>query len=127
MRECRKVRQSPPEATMQDLRLAVRALRATPIVTTVAVLSLALGIGANTAIFSILNSLLLKPLPEFDPYHLAVVSADDPNEGIRVSYAVWTQIRERNLLNRPFAWVTDRVTATSPCETAFAEAIWTTA
>jgi putative ABC transport system permease protein len=112
---------------MQDLRLAVRALRATPIVTTVAVLSLALGIGANTAIFSILNSLLLKPLPVFDPYHLVVVSADDPNEGIRVSYPVWTQIRERNPLNRPFAWATDRVSATSPGKTAFAEAIWTTA
>ena len=44
---------------MQDLRDAYRALRATPIVTAVAILSLALGIGANSAIFSILDSLLL--------------------------------------------------------------------
>ena len=43
---------------MQDLRDALRALKATPIVTSVAILSLALGIGANTAIFSILDSLI---------------------------------------------------------------------
>ena len=48
---------------MQDLRDAFRALKATPIVTIVAVLSLALGIGANTAIFSILDSLMLRALP----------------------------------------------------------------
>ena len=48
---------------MHDLRLAVRALRATPVVSLVAALSLALGIGANTAIFSLVNSLLLRALP----------------------------------------------------------------
>ena len=46
-----------------DLRDAMRALKATPVVTTVAVLSLALGIGANTALFSILNGLVLRQLP----------------------------------------------------------------
>ena len=48
---------------MNDLRIAIRTMRATPIVTLVVILSLALGIGANTAMFSIVNSLLLRALP----------------------------------------------------------------
>ncbi len=48
---------------MNDLRIAIRTMRATPVVTLVVVLSLALGSGANTAMFSIVNSLLLRPLP----------------------------------------------------------------
>ena len=45
---------------MPDLSYALRALRSTPIVTAVAILSLALGIGANTAIFSLINALMLR-------------------------------------------------------------------
>ena len=56
------------------LRLAIRSLRATPVVTAVAILSLALGIGANTAIFSLINSLLLRPLPVERPDQLVAVS-----------------------------------------------------
>ena len=51
----------------QDFRLALRALRATPLVTTVVIGSLALAIGANTAIFSLVNSLLLRALPVREP------------------------------------------------------------
>ena len=55
---------------MTDLRDALRALRATPVVTAVAVLSLALGIGANTAIFSLIDSLMLRSLPVEAPQQL---------------------------------------------------------
>ncbi len=54
----------------QDLRYAVRQLRKSPAFAAVAILSLALGIGANTAIFSLINSLMLKTLPVSDPQQL---------------------------------------------------------
>ena len=47
----------------RDLRLAIRSLRSTPVVTFIAVLSLSLGIGANTAIFSLVDRLVLRPDP----------------------------------------------------------------
>ena len=59
------------------LRLAIRSLRATPVVTAVAILSLALGIGANTAIFSLVNSLVLRPLPVEWPDQLVALSIGD--------------------------------------------------
>ena len=67
-----------------DWRDAWRSLRATPLVTAIAVLSLALGIGANTALFSILNSLILKSLPVRDAEELVMVGAkrvDQPDLG----------------------------------------------
>ena len=65
---------------MQDLRLAIRALWASPVVTAAAVLSLALGIGANTAIFSLVNSLLLRGLPVRAPERLIQLSTG-PQQG----------------------------------------------
>ena len=79
---------------MQDLRLAVRALAATPVVTAVAVLSLALGIGANTAIFSLVDSLVLRPLPVAEPQRLVIVAGRrDGGNRPSYSYATFDQIR----------------------------------
>src|SRR4051812_13203190 len=97
---------------MHDLRLAVRALRSTPIVSAVAILSLALGIGANTAIFSIVNSLLLRALPVKEPQQLALVT-DDPARGINSwTNPIWEQIRQHDLFDAPSRGV--RSGSTSP-------------
>ena len=67
---------------LQDLRYAVRTLRRTPALSLVIVASLAIGIGANTAIFSVVNALLLKPLPYPEPDQLAVLWLRSPGINI---------------------------------------------
>ena len=74
---------------MQDFRDALRALRATPVISAVAVLSLALGVGANTAIFSLVDSVLLRNLPVRDPERLVILTDGSWTNPI------WEQIRER--------------------------------
>lgn len=66
---------------MRHVRLAFRTLFRTPFVTTIAVLSLALGIGANAAIFSLFDQILLRPLPVPDPGRLVDLSAPGPKPG----------------------------------------------
>ena len=61
------------ESIIKDLRFGIRSLAKNPGFTVVALLTLSLGIGANSAIFSIINGVLLKPLPYPDPDRVVLV------------------------------------------------------
>jgi predicted permease len=86
-REARGVRLM--EILMQDVRYAVRMLRQKPVFSAVAILTLTLGIGANTAIFSIVNAVLLRSLPFPEPDRLVRIFFSNPGLGMRsVLYSV---------------------------------------
>ncbi|MHB8486246.1 MAG: ABC transporter permease [Candidatus Acidiferrales bacterium] len=88
------------------MRYALRMMRGSVGLTAVAILSLALGIGTTSAIFSVVHALLLKPLPVMEPDQLAEVAS--PDGANRHSYAEWREFRDRqDIFSGTFAfnWV----------------------
>jgi putative ABC transport system permease protein len=119
----------------RDLRYAIRTLSRTPAFTAVAVLTLALGIGANTAIFSLVNGLLLRPLPVRNPEQLVLVA--DPSRGTDLpptapnqlpfmwSYPMWAQIRQRSqLFDGAFGYFSSRFNLASGGERELVDGLY---
>jgi hypothetical protein len=80
------------ETVIRDLRFGMRSLLGSPAFTATAVLSLALGIGANTAIFSIIDALMLRSLPVEDPARLVKIESRDI--GREFTNPIWEQMRD---------------------------------
>src|SRR5437764_8680493 len=98
------------ETTLSDLRLAVRGLRRSPLFASVAILSLALGIGANTAIFTLIDQILLRKLPVKSPDELVMLyqraNNMGSNMGMRMnSYPLYQDLQAKA---EPLAEVTCR-------------------
>ncbi len=84
-----------------DLRYAARMFAKSPMFTAVATLSLALGIGANTAVFSLLDQVMLRRLPVKDPEQLVVLKSQGSHYGSNtgmnaLSYPIYKDFRDRN-------------------------------
>ena len=98
-----------------DLRRAARSLRAAPAVTIAAILTLTLGIGATTAIFSVANGLALRPLPVKEPQSLVTITSGTAlrygfKGGAGWSFGMWDQLRQRSgAFDGALAWSLQRL------------------
>src|SRR5919109_4218605 len=87
------------EGLFQDVRYALRNLRKRPVFSLIVIFTLALGIGANTAIFSVVDAVLLAPLPYGDPDKLGVLSAKNEKQNLTqqpVSYPNIVDLKQAN-------------------------------
>ncbi len=104
------------ESTWQDLHYAARVLRLSPGFTVVAILSLALGMGANTAIFQLLDAVRLRSLPVQNPRELVELRIVGGNRGMgmnqqygELTRPLWETIRDKQqAFSGMFAWSVDR-------------------
>jgi putative ABC transport system permease protein len=97
------------ETLVQDIRYGLRILGRTPVITFVAILSLALGIGANTAIFSLIDTVMLRMLPVQKPEELIQVLRKSPRAGSEPTSSftnpLWEQVRDhQDIFSGAFAW-----------------------
>jgi len=109
--ECREARGvSLIETLLQDIRYGLRVLARTPIITSVAILSLALGIGANTAIFSLIDGLMLRMLPVQHPEQLVHLEIDGHRSGSTIlqgsfTNPLWESLRgQQDIFSGMLAW-----------------------
>ncbi len=117
---------------MQDLKYAARTLWKSPAFTAVAVISLGLGIGANTAIFQLLNAVRLRTLPVKAPQELVEVRIPDMSAArgnwLRentVTNPLWEQIRQRQqVFSQTFAWAADGFNISADREARYASGLW---
>ncbi len=98
------------ETLFQDIRYGLRILGRTPVISCIAILSLALGIGANTAIFSLIDTVMLRMLPVQKPEELSQLLIQDPKSGngeadSTFSNPLWEELRNRqDVFSGIFAW-----------------------
>ncbi|HEY2853261.1 MAG TPA: ABC transporter permease [Gemmatimonadaceae bacterium] len=113
----------PLDTLIGDVRYAIRALRAAPAFALVAILSLALGIGANTTIFTIIDALLLRRLPVQDPAALVAVVRDATDD--EFTNPLWEAIRDRqDVFSGAFAFGETQFNLTSGGEARRVTAHW---
>lgn len=93
---------------VQDVAYALRMLRKSPGFTAIAVLTLAIGMGANTAIFSVVYAVILRPLSYPHPNQLVVLFEAKPSEGIREAFSSYQDFREFRDQNHVFSQIGGR-------------------
>jgi predicted permease len=120
---------------LRDVRHGARVLRAQPGFTLAAILSLALGIGANTAIFQVINAVRLRSLPVARPHELAEIQIIGGNQGLGISngpnahatYPLWQQIRaNQRAFARVFAWSTSQIIVDRGADAKVVRVLWVT-
>jgi putative ABC transport system permease protein len=113
----------------QDVRYALRTFAANKGFAAAAVLSLTLGIGANTAIFSIVNAVMLRALPVEDPHRLVAlhvgIASDDRRRGAVVTNPIWEAVRDsQQAFSGVLAYSDDRFDLANGGESHFSNGLW---